>query len=109
MDTYHKALFYTFGIDKDCRYHIDELFDFKNDCIKKAGLRGPWQTSGSDLTTRLAFNLWNGFVQDGFENESTPYELFACEYAPYFFEAIQLRYPDYCREKIKKIDDRTSI
>lgn len=89
-DTYHQSLFYTLGIDNDCREHIVELFDFEKDCIMKKGLRGGWQTSGSDSTTRLAFNLWNGFVQDGFENESTPYELFACEHAPYFFEAMVL-------------------
>ena len=29
---------------------------------------------------------------------STPYEIFDCGYAPYFFEAIRLKYPDYCRE-----------
>lgn len=29
---------------------------------------------------------------------STPYELFDCGYAPYFFEAIRLKYPEFCRE-----------
>ena len=98
-DTYHLSLFYTLGIDKDCRNHINELYDIKSDSIKIRGLREGWQTSGSDLTTRLAFNLWNGYTQDGYENESTPSELFACEYAPYFFEAIKIRYPEYCKEQ----------
>ena len=34
----------------------------------------------------------------GDERMSTPYEIFDCGYAPYFFEAIRLKYPDYCRE-----------
>ena len=29
-DTYHKALFYTLGIDQDCRSHIHDLYDFQN-------------------------------------------------------------------------------
>lgn len=29
---------------------------------------------------------------------STPYEMSDCSYAPYFYEAIRLRYPEYCRE-----------
>lgn len=99
IDTYHQSLFYTLGIDKDCREHIKDLYDIKNDSIKIDGLKKEWQTSGSDLTTRLAFNLWNGYAQDGYENESTPSELFACEYARYFFEAIKLRYPEYCKEQ----------
>ena len=99
IDTYHLSLFYTLGIDKDCRYHINELYNKKNDSIIISGLNQPWQTSGSDLTTRLAFNLWNGYTQDGYENESTPSELFACEYAPYFFEAVKMRYPEYCKEQ----------
>lgn len=97
-DTYHQSLFYTLAIDKDCRNHIHDLYDFENDCIICNGLSQEWQTSGSDLTTRLAFNLWNGFSQVGYENESTPSELFAYEYAPYFFEAIKIRYPEYCKE-----------
>ena len=29
-DTYHKTLFYVLGIDKDCRNHIHDLYDFDN-------------------------------------------------------------------------------
>lgn len=37
--------------------------------------------------TRLAFNLWNGYVEQG--EERMP--------MPYFYEAIKMRYPEYCR------------
>lgn len=46
----------------------------------------------------LAFNLWNGFTEEGKENLFTPDELFCCGYAPYFMEGIKLRYPEYCRD-----------
>lgn len=97
-DTYHQALFYALGINRDCRNHINDIYDKKNDRIKLDGLYCGWQTSGSVCATKLAFNLWNGFVEEGHEKDSTPYELFACSSAPYFFEAIKLRHPDYCRE-----------
>lgn len=41
--------------------------------------------------TRLAFNLWNGYVEPGDELMSKPYEMFDCGYAPYFYEAIKQR------------------
>ena len=37
----------------------------------------------------------NGWNTDGY---ATPYDLFDCEFAPYFMEGIRLRYPEYCRE-----------
>ncbi|MEW5920549.1 MAG: DUF6075 family protein [Bacillota bacterium] len=96
-DAYHKAFFYAMGISAETRGNIRTLFDFKEDCIKPEGLTAPWQTGGTYRLCRLAFNLWNGWTEEGKENRSTPYELFDCSFAPYFFEAIRLRYPEYCR------------
>ena len=50
------------------------------------GLPGLLLIYGTDTTRR------------GMERMSTPYELFDCGYAPYFFEAIRLKYPEFCRE-----------
>jgi hypothetical protein len=96
-DSYHRALFYTLGLSKDTRAH-QELFDFSDGIIKPEGLSASWHTGGSIRICRLAFNLWNGWSQTGEERFSTPYELFDCEAAPYFFEAIRLRYPEYNRQ-----------
>ena len=79
-DSYHQAFFYCVGISDTTRRNVERIFDFK--------IR----------LTRLAFNLWNGYAEKGDERMSTPYEIFDCGYAPYFFEAIRLKYPDYCRE-----------
>ncbi|MCD9025414.1 DUF6075 family protein [Cohnella silvisoli] len=98
-DSYNRALFYTLGISRDTRSHIHDLFDFTNGGIKSKGLSASWQTGSSIRVSRLAFNLWNGWTEAGGERYSTPHELFDCSYAPYFFEAIHLRYPDYCRSQ----------
>lgn len=97
-DSYHAAFFYCVGISDTTRRNVERLFDFKERVIKPEGLHEEWQTGGSVRLTRLAFNLWNGYTEPGEERLSTPYEMFDCGYAPYFFEAIRLKYPDYCRE-----------
>lgn len=95
-DSYHRAFFYAMGICEETRRNINTLFDFKEDGIRPEGLSAAWQTGGTRRLCRLALNLWNGWTEEGKEQYSAPYELFDCGYAPYFFEAIRLRYPEYC-------------
>lgn len=110
-DEYHEAVAYLFALDRVCCEHIEDLFNFDEDCIVLEGLRKGWQTGTSMRTTRLAFNLWNGCCSDGetytdkhgYEDELpsrsyTPDEIFCCNLAPFYFEAIKLRYPMYCGE-----------
>ena len=94
-DSYHRAFFYCIGISDTTRRNAGRIFDFEQDRIKPDGLHEGWQTG---RLTRLAFNLWNGYVEPGEERMSSPYEIFGCNYAPYFYEAIRLRYPEYCRD-----------
>lgn len=97
-DSFHRAFFYCVGISDTARRNVNQVFDFRNDRIKPDGLHEGWQTSGTMRLIRLAFNLWNGYTEQGAERMSTPYEMFDCSYAPYFYEAIKLRYPEYCRD-----------
>lgn len=97
QDSYHQAFFYAAGLAEEIRANIGELFDFERDQVCLEGLYAGWQTSGTDRITRLAFNLWNGWVEEGNEYLTSPYELFAGFHAPYFWEAIRLRYPASCR------------
>lgn len=99
-DCYHQALAYLISLDSVCREHIESLFDFDHDIILFDALKEGWQTGTSVKTTRLAFNLWSGYV-DETPVYSTPSELFCCEYAVYYVEAIKLRYPDF----MCKLDD----
>ena len=97
-DSYHRAFIYVMGIAMETRRNINVMFDFENDCILPEGMYGGWQTSGTVRVCHLAFNLWNGYAEEHSEKMSTPYELFCCEFAPYFMEGIKLRYPEYFRE-----------
>ena len=106
QDVYHKALCYCLGINDDTRRNANRIYDFKTGCVKTECLHEGWQTSGSAKVVRMAFNLYcNGTpsVLDYDDAEEqvdecklyTVEELFCCAYAPYFWQAVQIRYPEY--------------
>lgn len=97
-DCYHQAFFYVMGITEETRNNIRTVFDFSEGRIRPEGLHAGWQTGSTIRAIRLAFNLWNGYVEEGQEALSTPYGVFDCVCAPYFYEGIKLRYPEYARE-----------
>ena len=107
QDVYHQALVYCLGIDRDTRENVNKIYNFKTGCVKTESLQEGWQTSGSLRIVRMAFNLYcNGTPSVGdYEAEEdqlkecqyyTVEDLFCCGYARYFWEAIKIRYPEYC-------------
>ncbi len=106
QDVYHKALVYCLGISGDTRRNVERIFDFKKGSVRSKCLEEGWITSGSAKVVRMAFNLFcNGTPSAyAFEGEEkikecrryTVEDLFCCEYAIYFWEAIKIRYPEYC-------------
>ena len=105
-DEYHEALIYCLGICNDTRKNIDRIYDFETGCVKPECLREGWQTSGSMKVVRMAFNLYCDDAPSVYQYENTeermseyrqytPEKIFCCAYAPYFWQAIQLLYPDY--------------
>lgn len=100
-DSYHKAIAYLIALDDVCKDHIEEIYDFKKRCIIPDSLKKSWQTGTSMKTIRLAFNLFTGHINwcpDYMKAECTPENIFRSEYAPYYWEAIKLRYPEYIAE-----------
>lgn len=100
-DCYYMALAYLFTLDSECKKHINDLFDFKEYCIKPdTALSCAWQTGTSLKTTRLAYNLFNGYTGQADTDDNaryyTPEYLFCCPYAKYYYEAIRIRYNEYC-------------
>lgn len=106
QDVYHKALCYCLGISNDTRKNIDHIYDFKSGSIKTECLHEGWQTSGSIRVVRMAFNLYCNGTPSVYDYEDaeeqldecrqyTVEDLFCCSYAPYFWQAIQIRYPEY--------------
>ena len=75
-DTYHRALFYTLGINPDTRRNIHEIYDFKTNRINLNVLRNGWQTSGSYQVCLFAFNLFNGYTPRHKQIVVPPYEAF---------------------------------
>ena len=107
QDVYHKALVYCLGISEDTRIHVEEIYNFQTGCVQTECLTKGWNTSGTVKVIRMAFNLYcNGTpsVDDYKKHEEqltecrqyTVEELFCSGYARYFWEAIKIRYPEYC-------------
>ena len=103
QDEYHIALVYCLGINADTRQHIDRIYDFKSGLVKPSCIHEGWVTSGSVRVIRMAFNLYcDGMPSvkctrqkiEECQNYSVS-ELFCCSYAPFFWQAIQLRYQEY--------------
>lgn len=106
-DVYHAALVYCLGISEDTRNNVNRIYDFKSGFVKTECLHEGWQTSGSLKIIRMAFNLYNNgtpSVYDYDDSEEqleecqryTVEDLFCCGYAPYFWQAVKIRYPEYC-------------
>ena len=92
QDCYHKALAYLITLDLACRDHINDIYDFDEDIILFDGLNKGWQTDTSIKTTLLAFNLWCSYIDEVDKKLSAPDNIFNCSYAPYYYEAIELRF-----------------
>ena len=112
-DVYTRALIYTLGMCETTRLRFDKIYDIKQREINLDQLWQPWQTGTSKKVTRLAFNLYTNttptaysdtedITEDNF-NECKKYsvsDIFCCEYAPYFVQAIKVRYPEYFTKNI---------
>ena len=100
-DVYRAALAYLITLDRVCREYIDNIYDFSDRCIVPECLNEGWQTGTSRKTTLLAFNLFTGhtnWAPEDYAADCTPDYIFCCSYAPYYWAAIKLRYPEYTGE-----------
>lgn len=105
IDVYYSSIIYTLGISETTRKHFSEIFNLKEGEININSILKPWQTDTSKKVTRMAFSLWNGCNYDSEEDAeqdrvSKGYnidEIFSSAYAPYFYEAIKIRYPEYAK------------
>ena len=106
-DVYYKSIVYTLGICDTTRQHFKDIFNLKTGKINIDSLQSPYQTGTSAKVTRMAFSLWNRCNYDSekdidngvLSSKYNASEIFACSYAPYFYEGIKIRYPEYTKEK----------
>lgn len=108
-DCYLSALIYAVGISQDTRRQWNRFYDEKEKIIKPKVINEGWQTSGSVKITRLAFQLFTNGTPTAitYDSNDEPQkdfrecqyysveDVFCCGYAPFFVEAIKLRYPEY--------------
>ena len=106
-DVYYSSLVYVLGVCPVTREHFNRIFDLKEGMINRDCLCDAWQTSSSAKTTRMAFSLWNRNCYDSDEDRENdvvsiyynPSDIFSCSYAPYFYEGVKIRYPEYTKER----------
>lgn len=104
-DVYYKSIVYTLGICETTRSNFDKIFSIGNGEINIDSINSAFQTGTSEKVTRMAFSLWNRCNYDSEKDRQkgkvseyyNPSEIFCCSYAPYFVEALKIRYPEYFR------------
>lgn len=108
-DDYLKALIYTVGICEDSRRNWNRFYDEKQRLINPDVIHDGWQTGTTVRLTRLAFNLFTDseptavhYDEKGNSKEDfdecrlySSSDIFCCEVAQYFVEAVKIRYPCY--------------
>lgn len=109
LDAYRRPLAYLLALTEDTYKHRDLLYSKDERHILPAGLEAAFQTSTTRRITLLAFNLYanstafcdydeNDIDLTGFKSLCTPEHIFNDGLAPYFVEALKMRYPEMFRE-----------
>ena len=88
QDTYHKALVYCMGLSEDTRRNVNRIYDFETGFIKPGCL----YTDGTPTTDEYD-DTEEQIVETRLYSVS---DIFCTGDARYFWEAIKIRYPDYC-------------
>ena len=96
LDVYNKCVVYLLGLTEETRKNSADIYNIEKGEINIEGLEKAWQTGTTSIICRLAFNLFNGYCGNMEEESSrnyTPESIFCrTEFAPYFYEAIKIRF-----------------
>lgn len=112
-DCYLASLIYTLGLCGETRRNFDSIYDVGERTIKPEVITAGWQTGTTSKVTRLAFQLFTDGTPTAFSSDEhdqrtedisecqrySVSDIFCCEFAPYFVEAIKIRYPEYFAQK----------
>lgn len=96
IDTYRSSLAYLIALTDETYRNRSRLYDTKERSIIPEGLNAAFQTGTTTRLTMLAFNLFTSstaFCDDDMREYCTPDYIFESNLAPYFVEAIKIRYP----------------
>ena len=102
-DIERQALIYVLSLTENCRKCFKDCFE--GYYIKPDALKHPWVTSDDARAIRFGFGLFSDDLPtvdvcsaNRRLREARRYnasDLFCCRLAPYFCEAIKIRYPEY--------------
>lgn len=113
-DCYLKALIYAVGMCAETRRNFEKIYNQKERCIVPEIINAGWQTGDSVKVTRLALQLFTDstptiYSYDEKGNKTAAdikecqlysvSDIFCCGYAPYFVEAVKIRYPEYFKPR----------
>ena len=109
-DPYRLALVYTLSLTGNCRKHFNKCYNASTRRICLDVFNSDWVTGTDIKAIHLGFCLFTAriptvYAERDFEKrfweawEYNPSELFCCELAPYFCEAIKIRYSKYFNEE----------
>lgn len=98
-----QSLLYLIGLTEITRQNFHAFYNRDDGSIQSQVLSELWQTPSTLRLTRLVLNLHSG-ISSELDEESgetrnadayTVAAIFCCELAPYFMEAVRLRFPQY--------------
>lgn len=95
-DSYRAALAYLIALTDETYKHRSSLYNEQERAIIPEGLNAAFQTGTTKRLTLLAFNLFTSstaFCDDDMRAYCTPDYIFESSLAPYFVEALKIRYP----------------
>ena len=95
-DSYRAALAYLIALTDETYKHRSRLYNEQERDIIPEGFIAAFQTGTTKRLTLLAFNLFTSsaaFCDDDMRAYCTPDYIFESSLAPYFVEALKIRYP----------------
>ena len=109
-DLYRLALVYTLSLTGNCRKHFNKCYNTSTRYICLEVFNGEWITSTDMKAICLGFCLFTARLRTVYSKRDfincfweafgyNPSELFGCELAPYFCEAIKLIESEYFDEE----------
>ena len=92
---YYMPLMYLLTMDRECRKHIKQIYNFEERCIIPDCLAAAWVTGSSRRTLNLAFNLYTdntAFTDNVAACSISNIFDYSAEYNFYYWNAIKMRY-----------------
>ena len=106
VDSYDVSLLYLLTATEPTRANLSRMYNFITGEIEPETINEGFQTGTSVRLSRLAFNLFNGYVEEAQSKMYSPYYLFDASIKEIMLQAIQLRYTPYYDPFLRREEDK---